>query len=364
MAAIQNEKADLYYDTFGHLPISDRSPATDLVDRQNLLHPNHDRKRGRWARIILILTAFLLLKVLIIKAFLIPHFDYSSSSTLLPAPMSSPLPCPSGSSESRETVIDLTSNSVTGTYSLYDLLSIHTTSGSIDITLSLKNASSSAPKPAVLDLSTSSGSIRVKTTALRFSSNIPDREYRSSISSSSGSIDAQLVHGSHTSLKTHSGHVNAELTPFGPNTSRSDIETHTNSGGTEITVHPLAVNASQPLRKLYAGYHHGSGSLSVQYPSTWQGKVEGKTMSGGVNVDWDGLRIVRDQKGYVWREIEAVKGEGEGILRFNGYSGSVTLRGDSDGWVNNIPAREGKARSMEPDQEPAVREGGPLLEWQ
>lgn len=264
----------------------------------------------------------------------------------------------SSTSHSRETVIDLSSGAITGTYSLYDLLSIHTTSGHIDITLNLENVSESAPKPALLRLSTASGSIRVTTSAVKDPSTIPDREYKTSIHSYSGSIEAKIPHGTHTSLKTTSGRIDAELVPFGPNTSRSDIETRTHSGSTDIKLHPSAVNASQPLRKLYGDYQLGSGALRVAYPLTWEGTVEGKTVSGGVNVKWEGMRIVKDRKGYVGREIEAVKGEGEGVLRFYGYSGRVVLRGDSDAaMVAGVPTREGKSNGVEP----GVREGLPPL---
>ena len=323
--------------------------------------PGFRRDRGYWLRLLSIIILFITLKILVLESCLIPYLNRTSSSSSPAQPsdsdlMNSPSARPAASSSpliSRETVIDLTSGSVTGAYSLYDLLSIHTTSGHIDITLNLQNASISAPKPALLDLSTASGSVRVKTPTLH-TTKIPDREYKTSIGSYSGSIDAETVHGTRTSLKTSSGRIVAELVPFGPNTSRSDIETRTYSGGTDITVRPSSANASQPLRKLYADYQHGSGGLRVRYPSTWEGLVQGKTAAGGVDIKWDGLRIVKDKKGYVGREIEAVKGEGEGVLRFHGYSGHVLLRGDSDAWVSKIAVREGEAE----DIEPGVREGG------
>ena len=354
-----DEKAALGYHTFDRLPLhTPGATSRDPNDRRSDVSSRLRRDRGYWLSLLSIILVFIALKVLILESCLIPYLNRTSSldqpsdSDLMNSPSARPAASASPST-SRETVIDLTSGSVTGAYSLYDLLSIHTTSGHIDITLNLQNASTSAPKPALLDLSTASGSIRVKTPALH-TTKIPDREYKTSISSYSGSIDAEIVHGTRTSLKTSSGRIVAELVPFGPNTSRSDVETRTYSGGTDITVRPSSANASQPLRKLYADYQHGSGGLRVRYPSTWEGSVQGKTAAGGVDIKWDGLRIVKDKKGYVGREIEAVKGEGEGVLRFHGYSGHVLLKGDSDAWVNKIPVREGEAENIEP----GVREGG------
>ncbi|KAL8829108.1 MAG: hypothetical protein Q9191_002196 [Dirinaria sp. TL-2023a] len=303
---------------------------------------------------------FLLLALIIVtKGF----FFYSyistcsdcSADTAPPHHRMSPLP-PTTSTNPRETVIDMQSGSVTGSYSLYDLLSIHTTSGHIDITVSLHNASSEDPKkPASLHLSTASGSIRVRTSHLSSysssssSSQIPDRQYETEISSRSGSLDAILVHGTHTSLKTNSGSITAALSPHGPNSTRSEVLTSSNSGHTDVTVYPLLGDASAPVRQLYADYRHGSGGLVLSYPSMWEGTVQGTTASGGINVKWDGMRVVKDRKGLIGREFEAVKGQGEGVLKFKGYSGHVELSGKSDYWaLQQEESRESTVIAEEP----------------
>ena len=230
---------------------------------------------------------------------------------------------------SRETIIEVTSGFVKGTYALYDLLSIHTTSGSIDINISLKNASASAVKPAALRLGTSSGSIRAHTPSLSARSSVPDRDYQSSIQSSSGSIDVSLVHGTRTSVRSSSGTLSASLYPCCANTTRSDIDTHVNSGRTQIVVHPSIVNSTDPLRRLYGSYNYLSGRFELSYPPSWEGTVEGVVASGSVDIDWDGLQVVEDRRGWVGRRIKAVKGDGEGVLKFQGASGSTRLSGNS-----------------------------------
>lgn len=96
---------------------------------------------------------------------------------------------------SRSTKIDEISKSVTGTFALHDFLSIATVSGSIDITINPQPASSSSNTPAELHLDTVSGSIRV--TMAPFLRDpytvIPERIFRSTIKTMSGSISAVLI---------------------------------------------------------------------------------------------------------------------------------------------------------------------------
>ncbi len=62
--------------------------------------------------------------------------------------------------------------------------------------------------------------------------------------------------------------------------------------------------------------------------------IRGSTLSGSIDLDWDGLKVVKDEKkGWVKRTVEAVRGEGESQLVFSGKSGSVNLGGDSGGGV-------------------------------
>ena len=97
---------------------------------------------------------------------------------------------------SRSTIINQLSQSVTGTFPLYDLLSITTMSGSINITVIPQPASSSAKAPAALRLSTMSGAINV--TMEPFLNNdtlmvLPERVFNFSVKSMSGPVNAALV---------------------------------------------------------------------------------------------------------------------------------------------------------------------------
>ena len=226
---------------------------------------------------------------------------------------------------SRETVIDVISGSITGSYPLYDLLSIHTVSGSIDVTIDPKAASKENIKPAVLRLSSTSGSVRARTSI----NNVPDREYRAEVSTSSGSVDVTLLHGIRTVLRSINGRIIAHLYPFGDNNTRTEIESHCYSGNTDIVLHPSLSHPDSPLKKLDAYHGSTSGSLDLRYPDQWEGTVEGTTLSGSITLDWKGLKVIKDsKKGWLKRRIKAVKGNGEGKLLFTDTSGSVTLSGE------------------------------------
>lgn len=242
---------------------------------------------------------------------------------------------PSVDINSRETNIHLNSGSVTGSYPLYDVLDISTISGSIDIDVEPKDANKDNVQPAILRLSSKSGSIRALTSIV----SVPARDYQTTVKSLNGGIDATLLHGSRTSLRSLNGHINADLYPYGYNDSRTDINTHCQSGRTDVTVHTSISHPTDPMKKLYSGHSGLSGSLNLWYPAQWQGTVKGSTLSGSIDLDWDGLKVVKDEKkGWIKRVVEAVRGEGESELIMSGKSGSVSLGGDSGGGV--FPGRK------------------------
>ena len=228
----------------------------------------------------------------------------------------------------RETHIHLTSGSVTGYGPLYDLLDISTISGSIDIDIEPKDADKDNVRPAVLRLSSKSGSIRAFTSTV----SVPARDYQTTVKSLNGGMDVTLLHGSQTTLRSLNGRIEADLYPYGHNDSRTDIYTHCQSGSTDIAVHSSLSHPTDPIRKLYSEHSSLSGSLNLWYPAEWQGTVKGSTLSGSIDLDWDGLKVIKDEKkGWIKRTVEAVRGEGESQLIFSGKSGSVNLGGDSGG---------------------------------
>lgn len=234
---------------------------------------------------------------------------------------------PSIDISSRETSIHLNSGSVSGSYPLYDILDVSTISGSIDIDVEPKDANKDNVQPAILRLSSNSGSIR----ALTSRASVPARDYQTTVKSLSGGIDATLLHGSRTLLRSLNGRINADLYPYGHNNSRTDINTHCQSGSTDITVHSSLSHPTDPIQKLYSEHHGLSGSVNLWYPAEWQGTVKSSSLSGSIDLEWDGLRVVKDEKrGWIKRTVEAVRGEGGSQLIASSKSGSVTLGGDGE----------------------------------
>ncbi|KAI4104753.1 MAG: hypothetical protein L6R37_003107 [Teloschistes peruensis] len=248
----------------------------------------------------------------------------------------------------------LSSGSVKGHFTLRDSLAIHLSSGSIEIDLALASSPSNTTDSAHLDLETTSGSIRVATTTIATPDAIPKhKDYRSSLRTNSGSIHATLVHGSATDLRSDSSSVHASLFPHGDLDNRSDITTKGLSGSTDIVLYPSLTNPTEPMRNLYASYTGISGSVRVQYPVQWEGKVEGSTVSGHIGVAWPGLKIVEDSDGWGSHRLKAVKGDGNGVLMFKGVSGSVELRGGASPRVPVVVKENGAAAGELKDEEEA-----------
>ncbi|KAL9599355.1 MAG: hypothetical protein Q9219_003888 [cf. Caloplaca sp. 3 TL-2023] len=274
-----------------------------------------------------------------------PHTQLHISAPSSALYYSGPTPSQGIIIDARSTSMNSTSGSINGDFCLRDSLAIHTVSGSIDITLSLlpSKSNSTTTTPATLDLKSASGSIAVRTTALHTPQQIPDRDYRSTIRSNSGSLMASLVHGSSTELKSDNGRIQASLYPHGNASLRSDLSTRSISGGQDVTVHASLTDASAPLRNFYAQHHGVSGSIRLEYPAQWEGVVQGETVSGGVAVMWPGLKVVEDGKGWGRKRFKGVKGSGGGgVVGFKDVSGSVDVRGREEVVVAVVEEEEEK----------------------
>ena len=202
----------------------------------------------------------------------------------------------------RRIVVRESSNSVSGTYPLYDLLDISTTSGSISITIEPKPGNTTAE----LRLSTVSGTINVN---LARGAWVIPRRYDTRAETTSGSINGNLIHGGGgtTSVSTTSGSLDLDIYPIGvgPEDADSTLHTSTTSGSTNLRVR--APFEGGRMTSLMAGHRCvGSGSLNVAYPSEWEGRVHAKSLgSGSVQVRGWGLQFER--KGS--KDVVAWKGD-------------------------------------------------------
>ena len=246
---------------------------------------------------------------------------------------------PDGQSKSSRNIrVHLETGSITGRYPLYDSLELITRVGSINVDVNLKEASRKKPLPASLRLTSSTGSITVDGLPVGSKedgtkSSIPDRDYQSYITTNSGSIRASLIHGSVTELSSNTGSIGAHLKPYGPPSSRSDINVKSGTGSIDVNLHASASHPGEPLPNLYGKYKYQSGHLSLLYPYEWEGELHGKLLTGSFGIDWPDMQLGHVYQGPGWKIVDGFKGHGNGTLEFEGKSGSASLKGREKGSV-------------------------------
>ncbi len=200
-------------------------------------------------------------------------------------------------------------------------------SGSISITVNPQTGD----KPAVLRLAAASGSISVRMGDTSWSwgprqphSISTNRTFETSITSKSGTVSGSILHGNggKTDISTRSGSISLTINTIGvgTNDSTSKLSTSTNSGSQNV-----AIKSFDPVRAVEARHIvYGSGSLNIDYPSSWEGMVHAKSGgSGSVQVDGSGLEY---QGG--GRDVYAQRGNGDlkGVEVLGTGSGSVSFR--------------------------------------
>lgn len=210
----------------------------------------------------------------------------------------------------RKRRISTGSQSLSAEFDLLDLLSIHSTSGSLNIGIRPRPADKENPVPAEVSIVSQSGSINVDFPTF----SIPEREYHVSISSQSGGISGSILHGRRTSLETRSGSINVRLQLAAE---ESDLRTENGSGSQDITI----LNTGKAIKAMSSTHSATSGSLNLRYPREWEGTIEGHTQSGSSGFFGGGVDVIRRSKNYVL----AKKGDGNSTLRFRTGSGSVNV---------------------------------------
>jgi hypothetical protein len=225
-----------------------------------------------------------------------------------------------------------TRRSISGTYSLYDLLDLKTLSGSITITI----VPQPGIKPAVLRLSSTSGSIRVKIdksylNAAEIATNRDalNRTFDTQISSFSGSIGGSILvgGGGQTTVTAKSGSLDLAIYPVNVDNGspESTLSTSTASGSSHIKVQNPVFGGK--VTQLVANHQSvGSGSMTIKYPSPWEGEIHALSVgSGSVTVRGEGLKFRQHGSREVmgWRgdennrKVVNVKTLGSGSINFN-----------------------------------------------
>lgn len=242
--------------------------------------------------------------------------------------------------DSRVIEVSTTSDDITGFWPLYDYLGLSSISGDIKARVALREESKDAPKPANLNVESTSGDVEIwepVDKALSSSSAshsparyIPARDYRTNIQSRSGKISGAVAFSSKCRIHTISGDSQVELLPVlrasdADSGASSGLETATTSGTTEIRVRdPLwiddegkgylpAGSSPPPLRCLRSRHSSTSADLQLAYPASWEGQLDLEALSGDLKVRGEGVRVIRDGKSWpVNRHLVARKGSDGG----------------------------------------------------
>jgi hypothetical protein len=218
-----------------------------------------------------------------------------------------------------------TSQSISGTFTFYDVLDLSTSSGSINIRLDPQPGDG----PAVLRLRSQSGSVTVKLSDDYMKrlgkQNISPRPWHTTIITTSGSVRIKIpiTGGSTTSIDTNSASIGAVLyaTNIGPGDAISTLSTSSDSGSQNIEVQSTLGTAV--VSNLAARHHsRGSASMKISYPQAWQGRLHASVGgSASVKVQGQGLQFSQhgDRETFAWR------GEGQPMeVRCDG-SGSIKV---------------------------------------
>jgi hypothetical protein len=236
----------------------------------------------------------------------------------LPTPIY-PTNIPQVPEPSRSLIRHESSQSITGTYTLHDLIDFSTSSGSISITVQLSDDILLNPRPSfspTLKLSTKSGSLTLNFNSPRFS-NVP-LNHTTILKTVSGSCGARIAHGLSTSVTTTSGSQSLNIYPS-PSGNESYLTTTSSSGSQSIRVYdPVGAKLDHFKASINT---LGSASLHIKYPKAWEGTVHASSagsgsvnLHGSIEVDDLGKREKRGRRG-VGATTE-VRGLGSGSINF------------------------------------------------
>ncbi|KAI7081875.1 hypothetical protein KC356_g8812 [Hortaea werneckii] len=268
--------------------------------------------------------------------------------------VSPPTPAPEIQFESipqqdRKRCMNTGSKPLSGTFPLYDSLSLTTHSGSLVATVIPHRANPLKPKPAELKVHSHSGSVRLETQipdpneAAERDEKVFQRTYRTAVTSHSSRIDARVLVGEKTVVQSHSGTLGVEMVlpplslragggeeeeegegrkgkkpqprlPKSPVTQLS-LHTQTHSSSQDVRIFALRLPPSLPRdgfmaslpqhqhqqqqqqQQVLTSYHHThSGKLRLLYPSTWTGRIEGtmgKPSAPQISIRGTGVDVIQ-----------------------------------------------------------------------
>ncbi|KAI8715716.1 DUF4097 domain-containing protein [Fusarium sp. LHS14.1] len=226
---------------------------------------------------------------------------------------------------SREINIHTASGKVKGWYPLYDLLDIDTVSGDITVNVGAKPAEGT--KTASLHVHSASGQIEVHEPLSQPKDSLPPRDYIVIVGTASGDITADVAASSHARFESQSGDFKLRILPVLDSSTTPALETDTKSGTSQVTIlEPFwtttATGDETPpaLSGLKSKHNSISGTIKLQYPSSWEGHLSAQTVSGSQDVRGRGLEVTHEGGPFA-RRTRGRKGEGNSQMEVISVSG-------------------------------------------
>jgi len=270
--------------------------------------------------------------------------------------------------DSRHITVETVSGNIKGVYPLFDYLKLGSQSGDIQAGIIPQAVLPAEPAPADLEVSTSSGDIKINLPAEIRGYNPPPRDYVTHASSVSGNIKGTYYLGSRGSFKSTSGDLSAKIQPvvqYSPSTNPDDApesqfdswsvsgkhefdllepvfisllpasghsqHDHENHGheqhnappyvpihnddpyrilppNLQVDLEKRGSTSTKKWRTLKSSHTSSSAKISVLYPGAWEGTVSGKTVSGNIEAEGDELKIIKYSRGWAYKELVAGKG--------------------------------------------------------
>jgi len=219
---------------------------------------------------------------------------------------------------SRRIELETTSNTISGSFPLADLLSLKTVSGAVNVEIEPKEAGIDEQAGTLL-IHTTSGTIKANTAV----SSIPNRNFNTQIHTVSGSVSGNYLLGVTSNVNSASGTINVDFYTAGDAAKRSCI---VNSAGGSIGA--IVHDDFYALSTVRSNFQAQSGSVDVQFPASWEGKIQGESKSGSIAITGEGVKIIKDIRpipGY-GRIVTAEKGDGFSNLSAETQSGAISVR--------------------------------------
>ncbi|UPX13016.1 uncharacterized protein EKO05_0003545 [Ascochyta rabiei] len=224
--------------------------------------------------------------------------------------------------DSREIRLRTTSGSVSGKYSLSNLLIVDTKTGSVNVDVKPKATAPGESGLAIFKANSHSGSMRIDFER----KHIPERDYQILLNTTVGSVDGMFIHGSKTEIYSVAGSVTADILPFKSGAYSSMLQTSTHSGQMNVTLRTPYKAKGVPMMGLTSVHKSISGGMGLRYPKEWQGKIDGTSLSGELHLQGNELQLMSENDLPGKNHVEAQKGGGGSEMIFDTVSGGCDVK--------------------------------------